>query len=61
MGEKGEGEGPAQITGPDPTGSTSSRAAVDATEAAKKAVADARDDVRRAGAHTSAPDPRKEE
>ena len=44
------GEGPAQITGPDPAQSSSAQAAADAAEAAEKAVADARDDVRRAGA-----------
>src|SRR5699024_12534552 len=49
--------------GPDPTHSSSSQAASNATQAAEKAVADARNDVRRAGANTSstAPDPREEE
>src|SRR5699024_8755055 len=47
--EDGEkSSGPAQITGPDAT--TPSQAAMNAAEAAEKAVADARNDVRRAGA-----------
>ncbi|HIY42809.1 MAG TPA: SPFH/Band 7/PHB domain protein [Candidatus Nocardiopsis merdipullorum] len=58
-----KGDGPAQIAGPDPTHSSTSQAASNATQAAEKAVADARNDVRRAGANTSstAPDPREEE
>ncbi|HJE58541.1 MAG TPA: SPFH/Band 7/PHB domain protein [Nocardiopsis listeri] len=64
--EKGQEEekdtGPAQITGPDPARSASSQAAAQAAEAAEKAVADARDDVRRAGANMgSTPSPRKQE
>ncbi|KOX17564.1 SPFH/Band 7/PHB domain protein [Nocardiopsis sp. NRRL B-16309] len=53
--------GPAEITGPDPAQSASAQAAVDAAEQAEKAVADARDDVRRAGARTgSVPESREE-
>ncbi|WP_067601955.1 SPFH domain-containing protein [Nocardiopsis listeri] len=62
-GQREEGDsGPAQITGPDPARSTSSQAAAQAAEAAEKAVADARDDVRRAGANMgSTPSQRKGE
>ncbi|MFD3684134.1 SPFH domain-containing protein [Nocardiopsis sp. NPDC058631] len=41
--------GPAQIAGPGLAPSSSAQAAMDAAEAAERAVADARDDVRRAG------------
>ncbi|WP_049577911.1 SPFH domain-containing protein [Nocardiopsis sp. SBT366] len=53
----GEGEsGPAQITGPDPAQSSdAAQAAQEAAQAAEQAVADARDDVRRAGARMGSP------
>ena len=51
QGEAEDPEGPAQITGPDPAqASASAQAAAEAAEAAERAVADARDDVRKAGA-----------
>ncbi|MEC3894029.1 SPFH domain-containing protein [Nocardiopsis alba] len=56
--DEGADSGPAQITGPDPAGSSSARAAAQAAEAAERAVADARDDVRRAGAGLGTPEPR---
>ncbi|WP_446724990.1 SPFH domain-containing protein [Nocardiopsis sp. N85] len=68
--EKGEDAGPAgpaQLTGPDPAErSASAQAAVEAAEAARQAVADARDDVRRAGVAgvrdpEATPRPRKED
>ncbi|WP_460774010.1 SPFH domain-containing protein [Nocardiopsis nanhaiensis] len=60
--EEGEEGGPAQITGPDPAkASASAQAAADAAEAAEKAVADARDDVRRAGARMGPPAPEQRE
>ncbi|MEU0490344.1 SPFH domain-containing protein [Nocardiopsis sp. NPDC006139] len=58
--------GPARIAGPEPgEPSASERAAVDAAEAARQAVEDARDDVRRAGVAgvrgpEAAPRPREE-
>ncbi|MFI6578043.1 SPFH domain-containing protein [Nocardiopsis sp. NPDC050513] len=64
--EKGSeevGAGPARITaGEERDRSSSEQAAVDAAEAAERAVADARDDVRRAGASMGGtmPGPREE-
>ncbi|WP_116244689.1 SPFH domain-containing protein [Nocardiopsis sp. FIRDI 009] len=54
--------GPARITAADESErSSSEQAAVEAAEAAERAVADARDDVRRAGARMGAmPNPREE-
>lgn len=59
--EKGREEdtGQAQITAPDPLRSASSQAAAQAAEAAEKAVADARDDVRRAGANMGPTPPQR--
>ncbi|WP_159944594.1 MULTISPECIES: SPFH domain-containing protein [unclassified Nocardiopsis] len=61
-GDEGGARGPAQIAGPDTAKSSSEQAAVDAAEAAERAVADARDDVRRAGARLGGgmPGPREE-
>jgi regulator of protease activity HflC (stomatin/prohibitin superfamily) len=62
--EKAGPRGPAQLTAPDPAQSSSAQAAMDAAEAAERAVADARDDVRRAGAGLGGsrpPGPREEE
>jgi len=62
--EKDKGDksgGPAQLSASDPTRSTSAQAAMDAAEAAERAVADARDDVRRAGAALGTPDPREKD
>jgi hypothetical protein len=61
-GDRGVGrDEPAQIAGPNPAQSASAQAAVDAAEQAEKAVAAARDDVRRAGANVgSMPEPRDE-
>ncbi|MBB6119014.1 SPFH domain-containing protein [Nocardiopsis algeriensis] len=47
--EKEDSDGPAQIAAPDPHRSSAVQAAVDAAEAAQRAVDDARSDVRRAG------------
>ncbi|WP_431870517.1 SPFH domain-containing protein [Nocardiopsis eucommiae] len=61
--QEGESDRPAQITGPDPArASASAQAAQEAAEAAEQAVADARDDVRKAGARLGTPpDPREQE
>ncbi|WP_017608846.1 SPFH domain-containing protein [Nocardiopsis xinjiangensis] len=49
--------GQRSLTAADPTRSTSAQAAMNAAEAAEKAVADARDDVRRAGDARGGPTP----